>query len=133
MKDALFIDDETDFIYIIERLQKAGKIPNLGKLYSAPNGRAALEFLKQQPVTDLPNAMFIDINMPVMNGHEFLAEFSRLRQETKAFAEILPIAVLTTSSSPLDREKIKAYDFVQKYLIKDVELTALAETINELL
>jgi CheY-like chemotaxis protein len=72
----------------------------------AQNGEEALGYLKKTSTGDenfpLPDLIFLDINMPAMNGWEFLQHYSGLPQNQKANVVIV---MLTTSLNPDDRAK----------------------------
>lgn len=133
MKYAMFIDDDEHYLYVIKRLHKRNKIPNLRGMVTAGNGQEALDYLLKNINSNLPEAMFVDINMPVMGGVEFLEEFNKKRSEFKELESIEPIAVVTSSTNERDRNEIKQHSFVDNYLLKDVDIDELAETIDKLL
>lgn len=133
MKTALFIDDDEEYLYLIGRMMKEGKIPHLRQMYTAGHGQEAIDYLLAHLNDTLPDAILVDINMPVMDGHEFLAKFSELRKEYPRLQSVVPIAVMTTSTSEKDKEKVRQVEFVGNYLVKDVEMDKLCDKINELL
>ncbi|HTO31088.1 MAG TPA: response regulator [Pararhizobium sp.] len=99
-------DDENDLFictYTIRRFD-----PGI-KVLKAMNGLEALGVLKDTT----PDAIILDINMPVMNGFEFLEHY------TKEFETHAPVvAMLTSSHHAADREKALKYDFVKSYFEK---------------
>lgn len=98
----LLVDDnQADNRYhqiIIEEMKIANRID------LALNGKEALNYLKKENQVP-PDLIFLDINMPAMNGWEFLEEYKNLNPGQKAK---IVIVVLTTSSNPDDFKKAQA-------------------------
>jgi CheY-like chemotaxis protein len=118
-------DDEVDVMNVKRAFQK-NHITN--PLFVAQNGVEALEKLRNNEVTPGRRIVLLDLNMPKMNGIEFLRE---LRSDP-ALAST-PVVVLTTSNN--DRDKIEAYNFnVAGYLVKPVTFNDFSElmvTLNK--
>jgi CheY-like chemotaxis protein len=70
----------------------------------AQSGQAALEYLRGVPDNDCPrpDLIFLDINMPAMDGWEFLAQYQTLPAEKKADTVLI---MLTTSLNPDDEKR----------------------------
>jgi CheY-like chemotaxis protein len=81
------------------------------------SGKEALDYLRSKDKeTDVkPDLIFLDINMPGMNGWEFLKEYRLLDEGTKNGAIVI---MLTTSSNADDKAKAKTYDLVFDYITK---------------
>ena len=100
----LLIDDDksTNFLHkiIIEETGVSEKVE------AVQSGQEALDYLerKKEGVYPKPDLIFLDINMPGMNGWEFLEEYEKLDDNLKG--EIM-IMMLTTSINPDDEEKAK--------------------------
>jgi CheY-like chemotaxis protein len=62
-----------------------------------------------------PDIIFLDIDMPLMDGFAFLDEFDKMKEETKKHCKII---MLTSSINPYDINKSKKYDYVKKYIRK---------------
>ena len=112
----LFVDDETEFLSTIEEFFEDLGYP----VYTARNGQEALLRVKEHQ----PNAVFLDISMPHMDGAETL----RLIQEIDAGIQV--VVVSGYASEELARELLKdgACDFFQK----PVDLMRLHETVERL-
>jgi CheY-like chemotaxis protein len=108
----LIEDDELDVISVERSLKKIS--PDY-KLYTAFNGIEALEILTgmgENKLQQLPDIIILDLNMPKMNGIEFLQS---LRKDP-AFDEI-KVFVMTTSNEPIDRMMTEELQ-VSGYFIK---------------
>lgn len=91
------------------------------------SAQKALNYLKAKndPSTEL---IFLDINMPGMNGWEFLAEYEKLDKDLQSKAIII---MLSTSSNPNDIAKAKSWDFVYDYITKPLTKEKLEVVINK--
>ena len=118
-------DDEVD-VMNVKRAFKKHKITN--PLYIAGNGLEALDMLRWQngqppEVPETRRLILLDLNMPKMNGLEFLHELRNDRDLKKT-----PVIVLTTSDE--DRDRIEAYNLnVAGYILKPVTFTNFAEVM----
>jgi CheY-like chemotaxis protein len=118
-------DDEVDVMNVKRAFEK-NHITN--PLFVASNGLEALEKLRSGEVPQGRRIVLLDLNMPKMNGIEFLRE---LRNDPALAAT--PVVVLTTSNN--DRDKIDAFNLnVAGYLVKPVtfaEFSELMVTLNK--
>ena len=116
-------DDEVDVMNVRRSFDK-NKITN--PLYVAFNGIQALEMLRTGEVPKNRRLVLLDLNMPRMNGIEFLRE---LRKDSDLRA--IPVVVLTTSDA--EKDKIEAFDLnVAGYLVKPVTFPGFAELMATL-
>jgi CheY-like chemotaxis protein len=88
----------------------------------ADNGHDALEILEKDGL--MPQIMFLDINMPQMNGYEFLKVYGDHIQEKK-----IPVYVLTSSTYERDRVRFSPFDFIEGFYIKSAGYDNIAEII----
>ena len=116
-------DDEVDVLNVRRSFDK-NKITN--PLYVAFNGIQALDMLRKGEVPKHRRLVLLDLNMPRMNGIEFLREL-RGDHELRS----IPVVVLTTSDA--ERDKIEAFDLnVAGYLVKPVTFPGFAELMATL-
>ena len=104
----LIEDDELDVIDIQRNLGKMGIIYSL---QVARNGEEAIEMLREAG-TNLPDFVLVDINMPKMNGLEFLTHI----RENEAW-KFLKCFIITTSEESAEKEKAKNLG-VLGYIVK---------------
>ena len=116
-------DDEVDVMTVKRAFAKAN-ITN--KVYVATNGVEALEMLRSDQVPTTRRLILLDLNMPRMNGIEFLRE---IRKDPALMN--LTVVVLTTSNE--DRDRVEAFQLnVAGYLLKPVTFTDFAEVMATL-
>ncbi|MCA9686750.1 MAG: response regulator [Myxococcales bacterium] len=116
----LIDDDEID----VENVRRA-LLENeaMFELAVACDGEQALAMLESGQVDPHELIVLLDLNMPRMNGTEFL----RALRESERFRR-LPVVVLTTSDD--DRDKVEAYELnVAGYMLKPVTFTAFVDTM----
>lgn len=94
------------------------------------DGSEALYYLKNKSSDLLPNLIFLDINMPVMNGWEFLDAYEELSDDLKAEVVVM---MLTTSSNPDDASKAKEYEVLQDFMTKPLSPEVLLKVIKRYL
>lgn len=121
-------DDEVD-VMNVRRAFKKNNIVN--PLYIAANGLEALTMLRgeagSEPIVPCERRLILlDLNMPRMNGIEFLREL-RVDRKLKS----IPTIVLTTSNE--DRDKVEAYNLnVAGYILKPVTFSNFVEVVATL-
>jgi CheY-like chemotaxis protein len=117
----LLVEDDQVDVMNVRRAFEKNRIAN--PLYVADNGLAALDLLRSNTIPEERRIVLLDLNMPRMNGLEFLRE---LRADQKLRSTV--VIVLTTSND--ERDKIDAYNLnVAGYLLKPVTFLNFIETM----
>ena len=132
MKNKLtyIIDDDKLTVKLMSILISKNKFcEEIQSFYNAQN---ALNQLKQNAIDNsiLPDAILLDLNMPIMDGWQFLDEFIHL-----ALKKEISIFIMTSSIDPADIEKAKQYNVVKNYIEKPItlkKLDALCKLIGEI-
>jgi len=113
--NVLLIDDnETDNLISRKVLETAGFADSI---HVCTSGKSALEYLENRLVEPekLPDLLFLDINMPLVDGFLFLEEFEKLAARTKKNMEVI---VLSSSDSAEDINNMAGYPSVIKFITK---------------
>ncbi|TVZ27738.1 CheY-like chemotaxis protein [Gillisia sp. Hel_I_86] len=122
----LLVDDDLPTNFIHERVLR--KIDCTEKIIAVQGGFEALEYLKStdKETHPQPDLILLDINMPGMNGWEFLENYNQLEKKQKSKAIVV---MLTTSLNPDERNKANQIPQISAFLNKPL----LADGIREIL
>ena len=95
------------------------------------NGLEAIEYLKQNKdkKNNLPDVIFLDINMPVMNGWQFLDAFINLRIHP---GKQITIYMITSSVDNAEILKAASYKEIKNYIIKPISFESLKDVFQNL-
>ncbi len=134
----MIIDDDEVDRYLLKRI--IGKLEKSIEIFEADNGQVGLNFLAQYEENIKlykgrfpPILVFLDINMPIMNGFEFLEAFSKLEDWQSKYTACVFI-MYTSSERKEDLAKTQAYNFVKGYMVKgDLSSDDIENAIEEAL
>src|ERR1700683_2603879 len=107
MRDILVIDDDLDDVSLFQ--EALNKVDPLASFHSAIGGLKALEFLLGKS-TIIPDLIFLDINMPEMNGWRCLTEL----KSTPRLMQI-PVIIFSTTATKKDAEKASSLGAIGIY------------------
>lgn len=116
-------DDADDRDFFQEALEN---IAFAGQLTTVQDGEELMQWLTQKK-GNLPDLLFLDLNMPRKNGYECLAEIKQ-----NPDLQVLPVIILTTSSNPSEMEKLSQIG-AHNYIQKPADLSKLAQVIKQVL
>ena len=125
----VFIDDDNLTNRFHEIILKKADICEEYKFFNS--GIKAMEFFKEEAKKDNPKKMpeytFLDINMPNMDGWEFIEEYM-----STSTLEPLNIIMLSTSTSIKDKNKAKEYEMVKDFMTKPLHIQRLKELVGKI-
>lgn len=127
-KTICIIDD--DELYKLLLKKTINNLKGKTEVISYANGQEAIHGLlenKSNP-SKLPDTILLDINMPVMDGWEFMEEYLSIQKE---FSKSMVIYIASSSIAHQDIEKSKTYKEISGYLIKPIVKSTVASLLNE--
>lgn len=124
---ACIIDDDKMFTYILSRQMKV--IDFCENLLIFHNGLEALKYLK--PILEspdiLPDVILLDLNMPVMDGWQFLDEFTKFNISKK-----VTVYIVSSSIDTVDHDRAATYKGVSHFYVKPITRDNLVEILKEM-
>ncbi len=125
---ACIIDDDECYVFALKRMLTLFKLAE--STINFPNGEDAIDFLtivKDYPA-QIPDVIFLDINMPLMNGWQFLESFAKLQEQ---LSKPISIYMISSSIDIRDIHRVKTYTTVSDYLTKPVSKDDLFRVLEE--
>lgn len=123
-KSVMLVDDNDVDNYISQRIIELSNFSD--KILVKNNGKSALEFLEehQNNIDMLPDLIFLDISMPIVDGYVFLYEFEKYSDTLKNKSKVI---ILTSSDNKQDIDRMNDNEFVFKYVTKPLTEKTLDE------
>ncbi|MDX1277396.1 response regulator [Oceanihabitans sediminis] len=120
------IDDDPIFVFAAKKCLKASNLCDKVSVYK--NGLEAINNIKLVAESGevLPDVIFLDINMPIMDGWQFLDEFIKLR-----ISKNITVFIVSSSVDPADIEKSETYSEVQSFLVKPINKVSVLKALRE--
>jgi len=121
--EILIVDDSPAFNHLTKlALQRSGLDC---QIIDVSNGQRAIQYLAD--AEKYPDMILLDINMPVMDGFEFLEEYAKMKCAGTSI-----VYMLTSSSQDIDKLRAKAFGVVKDYFEKPLGVDSLAKIISDL-
>jgi CheY-like chemotaxis protein len=121
------IDDDDIYVYAIRRTIYSTQYVN--KIVSFPDGQEALDFFIQnlQAPEKLPDIVFLDINMPIVDGWQFLEEYRSFKEKIE---KDIKIYITSSSKNPDDLIQAKNISEVSDYIVKPLTFEKFEELME---
>ena len=119
------IDDDKIFVFVLKKIIK--KNENFDEVLDFKNGEEVLNILSNKDNT-FPNIILLDINMPVIDGWQFLEQIEKLPNK-----ERLNVFIMSSSIDANDIDKSKSFSTVKDFISKPInndKLNKLIESIS---
>ena len=116
------IDDDRIYVNLVSRVIALKKLSKEVIIFK--NGKEAIDFFKQnikipQQEADVPKIILLDLNMPIMDGWEFLQEFEQIKSNIN---QQVKLYVVSSSINPRDVDRAKSIEAVSDYIIKPIQM-----------
>lgn len=123
------VEDNAIFCFLFKRFLEEYTAREIEvQLFS--DGRKALDYfvsIRDKP-SSYPNLIFIDINMPIMNGWELI---DTLVSDNFEFIHNSHVYIVSSSKSPLDRSNYEEYNFIKDYITKPISREGIYKILDE--
>ncbi|PQB08202.1 response regulator [Polaribacter filamentus] len=121
-------DDEIYKFFVKKILEIKGLADNV---LTFPDGEEAYNYIKENRGNPnlLPDIIFLDINMPVMDGFLFIEEYTKIKHEIN---KEIAIYMVTSSIDPIDLERSKKYTEIKGFITKPISAEVLEKIIKKL-
>jgi len=122
---ACIIDDDPIFVFGAKRMMELSDFCDSFMVFK--NGQEALNSLKPIMIAgeNVPDIILLDINMPIMDGWQFLDEFVNIESH-----KLLTIYIVSSSIDPVDINRAKHYKTISNYIIKPISTDTLKEILQ---
>ncbi|MBC8985386.1 response regulator [Pedobacter sp. N36a] len=129
LKKIALIDDDSTFVFLTKRMIKAANVST--QLDEFKDGLQAITFIKDNQNNSelLPDVIFLDLSMPIMDGWEFLEEFTVLQPAIK---KRIMLYIVSSSISPHDIERSRNFSVVSDFIIKPLNKERFIQIMGDL-
>lgn len=123
------VDDDDIYQFLIKNQLQSRNLAKKILIFS--DGELALDFFKNslQNQDELPDIVLLDLNMPIMDGWEFLEQYLLLRPKLN---KKIHIYIVTSSINQTDVNRAKSISEVSDYIVKPITESALIEMFSKL-
>ena len=127
---ACIIDDDKIYINLIKKIIEAKRLCDNLLIFN--NGKESIEYfealLSNLSKDKIPDVIFLDLNMPVLDGWGFIERFTKIENK---FKKVITLYIVSSSINPEDLQRAKKLSSVQDYLVKPVKIDELVTIFNK--
>ena len=127
---ACIIDDDNIYVNLIKKIIEAKELCESLIIFN--DGKQSIDYfealLQNLDKERIPDIIFLDLNMPVMDGWQFLERFTKIKNK---FGKVITLYIVSSSIYPEDINRAKSLETVEDYLIKPVIISDLAKLFGK--
>lgn len=126
-KNIFLIDDDKLFVFLTKKsIQETDIVAHIKEF---GDGQAAIEYIKEiaSDAEQLPDIIFLDLSMPIMDGWEFLKEYIVIQP---TFGKKVDLYIFSSSISPHDIERANNIGAVADFIIKPLKKDKIREILT---
>lgn len=130
IKNVCVVDDDELFQFVMR--QHLERLELVEEIHKFTDGEQALNYIRQNQHDGelLPDLILLDVNMPYMDGWQFMREFVQLDLPADKHIRVY---ILTSSTHESDLQKAKEFPTLAGYLVKPIGKNIIKELLTELL
>ena len=123
------VDDDDIYRYTIQKTIRSLYISEKNLIFT--DGEQALEFLIQHSnsADELPDVLLLDVNMPIMDGFEFMKEYEKIASN---LVKKITIFMISSSVNTEDINRAKSFPGIRDYIVKPIKPDKLVQVISDL-
>jgi CheY-like chemotaxis protein len=113
------LDDDKIYQFTLTRIINHNK--QAERIITFSDGEKAIQYLTDNIATNenIPDIIFLDANMPIMDGWQFIEEYANIKTEIK---KKVVIVMWSSSVNPINIERASKISEISKYIIKPMKL-----------
>lgn len=122
------IDDDAIYQFMLTRIINQNELA--ARIVSFSDGEKAIEYLIENKADseNIPDVIFLDVNMPIMDGWLFIEEYARIKTEIK---KKIVIFMLSSSVDPVDIERADKISEISNYIVKPIKLEEVKRIFDD--
>ncbi|WP_281502604.1 response regulator [Arenibacter sp. F20364] len=123
------VDDDDIYQFTMVKTLKSLRLAE--NIMTFSDGEEALDFMLDNLHNDkeLPDVIFLDIDMPIMDGFQFMEEYVKLKP---SLGKKITIYMVSSSVDPVDIERAKKISEIADYMVKPITHNQLRNIVEEL-
>ena len=127
---ACIIDDDGIYLSLIKKIIQTKKLCKNLLIFN--DGKESIDYfealLQNLNEEKIPEIIFLDLNMPIMDGWEFIERFTKIKNK---FGKVISLYIVSSSINPIDVDRAKELSCVEGYLVKPVNISEFQSIFNK--